>query len=307
MKNKIPKNNISVVIVTHNAMDFLKETLTSLFKQKGISLETIVVDNKSTDQTRAMLKKFFPKVHLLTRNTPVGFASANNLGIKHSHADTILFLNPDVTFGSDNDLKKCYSRLYDNPKVGAISPRVNLVKTGLIDETCHRGFPTPWASLTHFSGLSQLFPHVPIFNQYTKNYLGYNNEHSIDSVGGMFMLVKKTAGQSISWWDEDFAFYGEDIDFCYRLWQHNYSVLYYPQVKVLHYKGITTGMSKQSKELTTAKKETIRRVKAWSVQAMEIFYRKHYQQKYPFFVNWLVYLGLKLMYLRRVTFAWQNW
>jgi hypothetical protein len=62
-------------------------------------------------------------------------------------------------------------------------------------------------------------------------------------------------------------------------------------------------MSKQSAKVTTAKKDTIRRVKGWSITAMRLFYDKHYKDKYPFFVTWLVYLGIKVMYLKRVTFA----
>ncbi|KKU46954.1 MAG: Glycosyl transferase family 2 [Microgenomates group bacterium GW2011_GWA2_46_7] len=297
------KPDVSIIILNYNAKEFLRETLKSVLSQKGLQIETIVVDNNSSDSSHAMVTKEFPGVKWVGRDTSVGFSAGNNAGLPAAHADTILFLNPDASFTRADDLKRCYTKLWSDDTIGALTARVNLVLTGGIDETCHRGFPTPWAAFTHFSGLSKLFPQIPLFNEYTKNYLGYDTEHEIDAVGGMFMLMRRVVGKQVSWWDEDFPLYGEDLDFCYRLHEAGYRNLYYPQVTVLHYKGVSTGMSKQSSSVTTAKKDTIRRVKGWSIQAMEIFYRKHYQPKYPFFINWLVYLGIRLMYFRRVTLA----
>jgi GT2 family glycosyltransferase len=250
-----------------------------------------------------MVANEFPKVTWVQRNTTFGFSAGNNAGLPHAHADVILFLNPDASFTKSTDLKKCYDKLCSDPSIGCLTARVNLALTGGIDETCHRGFPTPWAALTHFSGLSKLLPDIALFNHYTKRYLGYTNEHDIDSVGGMFMLMPRAVGEAVGWWDEDYPLYGEDIDFCYRIHEAGYRNLYYPKVTILHYKGVSTGMSKQSQVVSTAKKETTRRVKGWSIDAMEIFYRKHYQKQYPFFITWLVYLGLKIMYFRRSTLA----
>jgi hypothetical protein len=60
-------------------------------------------------------------------------------------------------------------------------------------------------------------------------------------------------------------------------------------------------MSKQSGAVTTARASTTRQVKLWSIRAMEIFYRKHYARKYPFFLNWLVYLGIRLLKFARLS------
>lgn len=297
------KPDVSIIILNYNAEKFLRETLKSVQTQKGLTIETIVVDNNSSDNSRAMVAKEFPWVRWVQRDTSVGFSAGNNAGLPYAHADTILFLNPDASFTKQSDLKVCYDKLWSDHTIGALTARVNLVLTGGIDETAHRGFPTPWASFIHFSGLSRLFPHTPLFNQYTKNYLGYDQEHEIDAVGGMFMLMRKCVGEAVGWWDEDYPLYGEDLDFCYRIHEAGYRNLYFPKVKILHYKGVTTGMSKQSASVTTAKKDTIRRVKGWSITAMRLFYDKHYRSKYPFFVTWLVYLGIKLMYFKRVTLA----
>lgn len=288
------KPSISIIIVTHNAKDFLRETLKSVQSQQDIQTEIIIVDNASTDGTGEMVAQEFKSVTWVARNTSLGFSTANNLGVSRATADTILFLNPDVNFQTNHDLKQCFDKLWSDPSIGALTPKVNLALTGKIDETSHRGFPTPWASFTHFSGLTSRF--------YTKNYLGYTKEHEIDAIGGMFMLLRKEVGEQVGWWDEDYPLYGEDLDFCYRLKQAGYRNWYYPKVTVLHYKGVTTGMSKQSRGVSTAGDLTTRQVKLWSIQAMELFYSKHYANQYPFFINWLVYLGIKLLKLRRLLF-----
>ncbi len=295
--------DVSIIILNYNAERFLPKTLDSIKMQKGISIQTIVVDNKSTDQSLQLLKDQYPWVEIVKRNTSTGFAAGNNAGLPRAKADTILFFNPDIAFTEKDDLKRCYDKYYSTKNIGILTARVNLVVNGQVDVTCHRGFPTPWAAFTHFSGLEKLFPESSLFAQYTAGYLGYDTEHEIDAVGGMFMLLSRRVGDKIGWWDEEYPLYGEDIDFSYRVHELGLKNYYWPLVVVEHYKGATTGMSKSSQKVTSANKETVRRVKGWSIQAMEIFYRKHYAQKYPFFVTWLVMLGIRLMRFKRVTLA----
>lgn len=297
------KPDLSIIILNYNAKTFLRDCLHSIRAQKGLKIQTIVVDNHSTDDSVAMLTAEFPDITLVLRDTPMGFSAGNNAGVPQAKADTILFLNPDMKLLNSDDLKRCYDKYHATKKVGLLTCRVNLVITGGIDETCHRGFPTPWASLTHFLGLSRLFPHSPLLGQYLQSYKGYDNEHEVDAVGGMFMLLSRQVGERVGWWDEDYPLYGEDLEFSFKAKEMGYQNLYWPEVTVLHYKGASTGMSQHSKTVTTASRSTTRRVKGWSIQAMEIFYRKHYQSVYPFFINWLVFLGIKLLKFKRVTLA----
>ena len=183
--------------------------------------------------------------------------------------------------------------------MGILTAKIILVVNGELDVTCHRGFPTPWAALTYFTGLSKAFPNSKLFSQYLQSYKDYDTAHEVDSVGGMFMLMSREVGEEVGWWDEDYPLYGEDIDFCYRVKEKGHKIFYWPEVTVEHYKGASTGRSKSSKKVTTASKDTIKRVKGWSMEAMEIFYKKHYEDKYPFFINWVVKLGISLLKFKR--------
>lgn len=297
------KPDVSVIILNYNAEKFLPKTLNSIKMQKGVSTQTIVVDNKSTDNSLGLLREKYPWVEIVERDTSEGFSAGNNAGLPAASSNMILFFNPDISFTGTDDLRKCLTKYRTTPGIGLLTPRVNLVVNGQIDATCHRGFPTPWAAFTHFSGLEKMFPESSLFARYSMGYLDYDTEHEVDAVGGMFMLLSRDLGAKIGWWDESFPLYGEDIDFSYRMKEMGLKNLYWPEVVVEHYKGATTGMSKSSQTITSASKSTTRRVKGWSVQAMEIFYRKHYIKKYPFFINWLVLTGIRLMKFKRVTLA----
>ncbi len=299
--NAQSKHLVSIIILNHNAREFLGQTLDSIKTQRGIAYEVIIVDNNSDDGSRELVRQFYPDFTWIERTTSTGFAAGNNLGLTQAKGDLILFLNPDASFLTPDDLSRCVAKLLSDDTIGCLTPRVNLAISGALDQTCHRGFPTPWASFTHFSGLARIFPHSKLFSQYNLTYLDDSLEHEVDSIGGMFFLIKKSVGDKIGWWDDDYPLYGEDLDFCYRLRLAGYRNLYYPSVVVLHYKGATTGMSKHSRSVTKASSSTTRQVKLWSIQAMQIFYDKHYADQHSIFFNWFVHLGIKLLKFYRLT------
>jgi GT2 family glycosyltransferase len=176
---------------------------------------------------------------------------------------------------------------------GAATCKV-MMPNGKIDDASHRGFPTPWNAFTHFSGIAKVLGKTKLFGGYSLGYLDFSKVHEIDSLAGAFMIVGKHAGEEVGWWDEDYFFYGEDIDFCYMLKQKNWKIYYVPQFSVLHYKGVSGGFKKVSRDITTASPETRRRSMQARFNAMRIFYKKYYEKKYPWFITRLVYLGISL-------------
>lgn len=180
-----------------------------------------------------------------------------------------------------------------SPKIGASTCKVVLTN-GKIDDASHRGFPTPWNALTHFSGLAKLFGNLKHFGGYNLKHLDFSKSHEIDALAGAFMIVRRKAGEEVGWWDEDYFFYGEDLDFCYMLKQKGWQIYYVPDFSVLHYKGVSGGLKKVSKDMTTADNETKKRATKARFNAMRIFYKKHYEDKYPWILTRLVYLGISL-------------
>ena len=289
--------DLSVIIVNYNVKELLRYCLQSLIsadaKQINADCEVFVVDNDSQDGSVEMVRQNFPEVKLIASDKNLGFARANNLAIKQSSGGYLLFLNPDTTVPSET-LPEMIKFMDQNPKVGVATCFVELASGGM-DPDCHRGFPTPWASLCHFSGLAKMFSRSKIFGQYHQTWKDLTTTHEIESCCGAFMMVRRKAMGEVGVWDEDFFFYGEDLDWCYRFQEKGWKVVFYPHAKIIHHKGASSGMKKSSKEVSTATREARRRARKASTEAMRIFYEKHYCQKYPAVLNWLVLRGIKLM------------
>lgn len=283
---------LSVIILNYNARDYLKKCLSSIRNSVlgRVNLEVLVADNGSSDGSLDMVRKYFPEVAIIDNKKNIGFAAGNNRAITKSKGQFLLFLNPD-TILEKNTLAQMISFVKRKRALGAATCRVEL-PDGTLDESCHRGFPTPWNSFCHFSGLEKLFPRSRFFAGYTLSYKSEDKVHQIDSAGGAFLMVKRQAGEQINWWDEDYFFYGEDLDFCYRLLHKDWKVFYYPHTKIIHYRGISSGIKKHSTKISTSDKLTRLKSAIASTEAMSIFYRKHYLRKYPFYLTWLVNFGI---------------
>jgi len=286
--------DLSIVIVNYNTVDFLKNCVESVIKNtKNISYEIIVVDNASHDGSAGMVKRDFPGVKLIANKQNVGFSRANNQGIKISKESRyILFLNSDTIVHKDV-LEEMIKFMDLHKDAGAATCKL-VMPNGQIDDATHRGFPTPWNAFCHFSGLSKLAPGSPLFTGYNLGWMDLNKTHEIDALAGAFMLVRRPAGEEAKWWDEDYFFYGEDLDFCFMLKQKGWKIYYVPHFFIKHFKGVSGGIKSVSKNITTATKETKKRATKWRFNAMRIFYGKHYKDKYPSIVNFLVNIGISL-------------
>ena len=291
--------DVSIVIVSYNTKELLAECLKSVKKAiENLTAEVFVVDNNSSDGTVDFIKKNFPWVKLTVNKQNVGFSKANNLSLKIAKGKYILVLNPDTELMPDSIIK-IINFMNKNSEVGISTCRVQL-PDGSLDRDCRRHFPTPWRALTHFIGLSKVFPGSKIFDQY---YIGYQKDdidHEIDACEGAFMMVRKDAIAKVGYFDEDFFFYGEDLDWCWRFKEAGYKIMYTPRAKIIHYKGAASGMKQSSAHLTKASRESKIRALKESTRAMELFYRKHYMNKYPPFVTWSVIFGIKLLTILRL-------
>ncbi len=290
---------LSIIIVSYNTEEFLKACLQSVPALENPTLEIIVVDNASEDGSAEMVQKEFPKVILLENKINVGYSKGNNLGIKKAQGRYLLFLNPD-TLVNKHALLELFHFMQLHGDAGASTCSVQLPDKTL-DDACHRGFPTPWNAFCHFSGVTKLFPRSRLFAGYSMGFEDLSKVHEIDALAGAFMFVRREAGEAVGWWDEDFFWYGEDLDFCYRLKQKGYKIYFVPSASIIHYKGVSGGIKKHSQEFSTASEETKKRATLARFEAMKIFYRKHYMNKYPAPITWLVNKGidLKLWFMLR--------
>jgi len=284
--------DLSVVIVSYNTSSLISSCVKKLvysFKSSNLSFEIIIVDNASTDGSVKKIKgirKKLTNLIIIENKKNLGYAKANNQALKKAKGKYILFLNSDILI--DNiDWNKLLSFFSTKKEVGALTVRVNL-KDGTIDQASHRGFPTLWRSFCYFSFLERFFSFnsffKKIFGGYHLLHLDINKIHEVEVISGAFFLTKKELMKKTGGFDDSFFMYGEDIDLCLRIKKLNYKIIYYPYFKVTHLK-YQSGLKSKNEKVNI-------KTNFYFFQAMKIFYQKHYQKKYPFFINFLVYLLL---------------
>jgi GT2 family glycosyltransferase len=278
---------LSIIIVNYNTYTLTKQTIESIIQKKHpFQYEIILVDNASIDGSIENLQKEFNDLilqgilQIFINEANLGFAKANNIGMRIAKGKYILLLNSD-TVVKDDCLEKCLAEMEKDTNIGALGCKV-VLSDGHFDHACKRGFPTPKASLYY---LLKLYKKDPIkYGQYDALHLHEDEVGEVDCLMGAFMLMRKDVLNEVGLLDEDFFMYGEDIDLCYRIKEGGYKILYYPKAQIIHYKG---GSSK--------KKRT--KVIYDFHQAMWIFYKKHYYKEYNFAISVLVSIGIWAKYL----------
>ena len=269
---------LSIVIVNYNVEHFLEQCLHSVYTAlEGIDGEVWVVDNNSVDGSLAMLERKFPQVKVIANKENVGFARANNQAIRLSQAEYVLLLNPDTIVEPDT-FSKCLNFMDNTPDAGGLGVKM-LNGNGEFLPESKRGLPVPSVAFYKIFGLSKLFPKSKKFGAYHLTYLSPDEIHSVDVLAGAFMLMRKSVLDQVGLLDEDYFMYGEDIDLSYRITQGGYKNYYFPETRIIHYKGEST------------KKSSVNYVYVF-YNAMRIFANKHFSQKKAKLFNWLITIAI---------------
>ena len=271
---------LSVVIVNYNVEYFLEQCLYSVRRaMQGIEGEVFVVDNSSVDGSLKMLAQKFPEVKVIANKENVGFSRANNQAIRVSTGEYVLLLNPD-TVVEDDTFSKCLDFMDSHPDAGGLGVKMVDGKGQFLPES-KRGLPTPMTAFYKMFGLCKIFPHSKRFARYYMGHLSNDETNEVEILAGAFMLMRKETLDKVGLLDETFFMYGEDIDLSYRITQGGYKNYYFPETRIIHYKGEST------------KKTSVNYVFVF-YRAMEIFAKKHFgnswAKSFSFLINMAIYV-----------------
>ena len=271
--------DLSIVIVNWNTRDLLLRCLQAVYATVSASFsnrsEVIVVDNASTDDSVVAVRADFPQVKLIVNQVNMGFAKANNQGIRASKGRYILLLNSDA-FVHEGTLEKSIAAMDACPDTGIAGCRL-YYEDGSLQPSCF-SFPTIQTEMFQMLWLDRLFPNSRIFGRFRMSYWDFDDVREVDSVLGAFMLLRKEALDQVGLMDESFFMYSEEIDLCYRMKQAGWKIRYFPEVSATHIWG---GTSRQMPV------QTFLNLYRSRIQ----FFRKHYGRLNTGLYKAVLYLG----------------
>lgn len=230
-------NNLSIIIVNYNSGSVL-EALVDYLLQTLTMTDIILVDNNSSDKSADFAMQL-PGVRLISQPKNIGFGSAANIGAAAANRPLLLFLNPDCFPNSD--------AISEMAKVLELDDNVGLCGARLLDfngkEQLGGRRRNPTFSLIIGKAFRQLtrIEHIPSFDLNMDPVP--NLPASVEAVSGACMMTTKKIHNDLAGFDEKFFLHFEDLDYCRRIRQLGYRVLFVPAAGVFHYQGVSGGCS----------------------------------------------------------------
>jgi GT2 family glycosyltransferase len=229
--------DLSIIIVSWNARAYLVQALASIADTAppGLALEVIVVDNDSRDGSPEAVERDWPAVRLIRSGANLGFAKANNLGIRQCRGRLVALVNSDVTV-----LPDCLARLAAfldaHPRAGMAGPEV--LNPDGTRQASHWDFPSWRGALGRMLALDtlarRLAPPAPPPGGAAAPASG------VDVLSGCFIVMRREALEQVGLLDEDFYIYGEDMDLCRRFHAAGWGVVLLPAARAIHAGGASS-------------------------------------------------------------------
>jgi len=244
--------DLSIVTVSWNVRELLRDCLNSVDQgRSGLNLEMIVVDGGSGDGSPEMVRVEFPWVNLLVSAENVGFPRGNNLGIKQANGRHILLLNPDTVVLADA-LSQMVHFLDQHIGVGGLGAQ--LLNPDQTIQSSRRRFPTFLTAIFESTWLQSYAPSAIMRSYYVQD-LPDDETIDVDWVMGACLMVPRRVIDYVGLLDEAYFMYSEELDWCRRIKEAGWRIVYLPQAKIIHHIG------KSSEQAVTARHINFQRAK----------------------------------------------
>lgn len=287
---------LSIIIVNYNSKDVLLKCLSSLSNiKKETTLEVIIIDNNSSESIKE-LESSFPEYLFNYNEKNVGFAAANNIGIKQAKGKYILLLNPD-TIVNENSFQPMIDYLEHHDDVGIVGCKI-FNSDGSIERSTH-SFPSLLKEFVHANEfLKKILGYDSLVARFLKkifksksleSYWDHNSIKEVDHVTGACMMVKKEAIEKVGLLDEAFFLYNEEVEWSLRFKLAGYKSVFLPDSSIIHLFGHSTKQRVQ--------KQTVNNLLVERYRGMFYFFQKHYGSAKLFALRIIVFQGFGLRLL----------
>jgi GT2 family glycosyltransferase len=254
---------LSIIIVNWNSTDFLRRCLASVYRYtQAVAFEVIVVDNASPARDVDVIRDEFHSVVLIKSRDNLGFAGANNLGVRYSSGDVLLFLNPDTEL-EETAIDEIVLQLEQMPAAGILGCRL-LNGDHTVQTSSIRRFPGIWRDLLDSDALRNRWPESPLFG-IAPLFQSSREIVPVEAISGACMLVRRPVFEAVGGFTEDYFMYAEDVDLCVKVFRAGHQNYYLGRASIVHFGG---GSS-------VARSATVMQ---W--RARLLFYRRYHGQLY---------------------------
>ena len=227
---KMQNNSLSVIIINYRQINLLFDCIKSVYDAfAGNSFEVIIINN-SPEENPDKLSADYPGIKIIN-NENKGFSQANNLGVKISTGEYLLFLNCDTIV--KNNFFPDLIKEFGNNDFGAAG-----LKLFYPDGSFQLSF---WRENTFFNEIKNKKEEKYFYGR-LKNYASkveneFNKVKEVDWVSGAALFMRRKVFEKISGFDESFFLFYEDADLCKRLKSSGYKIYFFPYSRIIHYKG----------------------------------------------------------------------
>lgn len=226
------RSDVAVVVVTYNALPWIEQCLESV---SGVP--TVVVDHGSSDRTVDVVRERFPDVRLVEAENR-GLAAGWNRGVRETEGRYVLLLNADAWL-LDDALQRLVAFADARPRAAVVGPR--LLNTDGTLQRSVRGFPTLWRLATEYFFLRRLAPRSAALNAFYAGGFDHDEERDVEFVMGACMLMRREAIAEVGPADENFFFFSEETDWCFRLRRAGWKIVFFPGAECAHVRGAAHG------------------------------------------------------------------
>jgi N-acetylglucosaminyl-diphospho-decaprenol L-rhamnosyltransferase len=219
---------VAAVVVTFDALPWIERCLDSL-----AGVETVVVDNGSSDGTVAFVRERYPGVRLIEAENR-GLGAGWNIGLRSTSSRYVLLLNADAWL-AEGALDRLVAFADTRPSTAVVGPRL-LNPDGTLQRSV-RGFPTVWRLATEYFFLRKLAPGSSALNAFYAGGFDHDEVRDVEVVMGACMLLRRDAVEKVGYCDEDYFLFSEETDWCYRFREAGWEVVFFPGAECTHVRG----------------------------------------------------------------------
>lgn len=227
--------DLSVVIVTWNSREFIKECLDAVYSvTNGLEVEILAIDNASSDGSADLILQQYPDVKLTVNGANLGCSVAFNQGLREARGRYVQILCPDTIVQPDA-FQEMIAFLDAHPSTGAVGPKLTY-PDGRIQPSC-RTFPTYSIFVWEFLGVSRLLPRHPVFGRWRMGDFDHATVREVDQPRGSSLMVRRAVVEQVGLWDEELEMFFNDVDWCRRMKHDGWKIHFLPSAWMVHYGG----------------------------------------------------------------------